>query len=253
MVSLDATQVLALLEHLPIALYVMQDGRLQWCNDKFLRLCECPLEQALGQNFVRFIAPEDREFVVDRYRRRIAGEAVPEHYEFSAMGLETGKRTPIHMSVHVTQIAGVRYSIGVIVDLTAQASVAAGLAAAATVERNNPTPVLRVAAGVLVVPLVGHYHAARVQSLNQSVLAAITEQRAHALILDVTGLVDADERVADYLGRTAAAARLLGAQCLLAGVSPSLAQLLVTSSTTLAHLTTAATLEDALARVPRPG
>lgn len=253
MVPLDATQVLALLEHLPIALYVMRDGVLQWCNDKFLRLCECSLEAALGQNFVRFIAPEDREFVVDRYRRRISGEPVPEHYEFSAIGLETGKRTPIHMSVHVTQIAGIRYSIGVVVDLTAQASVAAGLATTAGVERSYPTPVLRVAAGVLVVPLVGHYHAARVQSLNQSVLAAIGEQRAHALILDVTGVVDADERVADYLGRTAAAARLLGAQCVLAGVSPSLAQLLVTSAATLTHLTTAATLEDALAQVRRPG
>jgi rsbT co-antagonist protein RsbR len=253
MVSLDAPRVLALLEHLPIALYVMQDGVLQWCNDKFLRLCECPMEQALGQSFVRFIAPEDRDFVVDRYRRRIAGEAVPEHYEFSAMGLETGKRTPIHMSVHVTQIAGVRYSIGVIVDLTVQASVAAGLAPAAMTERNVPTPVLRVAAGVLVVPLVGHYHAARVQNLTETVLAAITEQRAHALILDVTGLVDADERVADYLGRTAAAARLLGAQCLLAGVSPALAQLLVAGSGALTHLATAATLEDALARVRKLG
>jgi rsbT co-antagonist protein RsbR len=251
-VPLDAAVALALMEGLPVALYVIQEGTLLWCNEKFARLCECPTAQAIGQNFVGFVAPEDRAFVTDRYRRRLAGEPVPDHYEFSVLGLSTGKRTPIHMSVTVVTFAGVRYSIGVVVDLTEQGSVAAGLAPAHTTESSTGTPVLRVAAGVLVVPMVGHYHAARVQELTQSVLAAISQQRAHALILDVTGLIDADARVADYFTRTAAAARLLGARCLLAGVSPALALLLAASADSL-HMASAATLEDALAMVRRAG
>ncbi|MBZ5715337.1 PAS domain S-box protein [Nannocystis pusilla] len=249
---LDAAAVLSLLGALPVALYVMHEGILLWCNDKFAEMCECPKEQALGRSFVGFVAPEDRAFVVDRHRRRAAGEPVPDHYEFSVYGQESGKRTPIHMSVTLVQAGATRYSIGVVVDLTEQRSVAAGLACGGAIERSTPAPVLRVAAGVLVVPLVGHYHAARVQDLTQTVLAAISDQRAHALILDVTGLVDADERVADYFARTAAAARLLGARCLLAGVSPALAQLLAAAPGAL-HMTSAATLEDALQLVDRPG
>ncbi|MDC0666857.1 PAS domain S-box protein [Nannocystis radixulma] len=251
-VPLEAAAVLSLLGDLPVALYVMQDGTLLWCNDEFARLCECPKEQAIGHSFIGFVAPEDRAVVIDSYRRRVAGEPVPDHYEFSALGRETGKRTPIHMSVTLVHAGAVRYSVGVVVDLTVQRSAAAGLASTDALERSSPTPVLRIAAGVLVVPLVGHYHAARVQDLTRTVLAAIAHQRAHALILDVTGLVDADERVADDFARTTAAARLLGARCLLAGVSPALAQRLASASASL-RMASAATLEDALAMVLESG
>ncbi|MBZ5715338.1 PAS domain S-box protein [Nannocystis pusilla] len=251
-VPLEAAAVLSLLGDLPVALYVMHDGTLLWCNDEFARLGECPREQAIGHSFIGFVAPEDRAFVIDRYRRRVAGEPVPDHYEFSALGRETGKRTPIHMSVTLVQAGAARYSVGVVVDLTVQRSAAAGLASGDARERGSPTPVLRIAAGVLVVPLVGHYHAARIEDLTRTILAAIAHQRAQALILDVTGLVDADERLAEDVARTAAAARLLGARCLLAGVSPALARLLASSSAAL-HTASAATLEDALVMVREPG
>jgi rsbT co-antagonist protein RsbR len=87
----------------------------------------------------------------------------------------------------------------------------------------------------------------------QDVLAAIQQHWAHALILDVTGLLDADARIADYLSRTAAAARLLGARCLVAGVSPALAQVLVSSAGALVEIASAATLEDALQMVRAAG
>lgn len=249
---LEVSVLVSLLDRLPVALYVIQDAALLWCNDMFCQLCEHPRERALGQSFVGFVAPEDREFVTDRYRRRVAGEAVPDHYEFSVVGQQTGKRTPIHMSVAVAMVGDTRYTIGIVVDMTTQRQIAAGLAPAVLAEYTPTTPVLRVAAGVLVVPLVGHYYAARIQDLTQSVLAAISRHQARALILDVTGLQDTDERIADYLARTAAAARLLGARCLLAGVSPALALLLLRASDSLSLLTTAATLEDALAMVRAP-
>lgn len=244
MLPLEATALATLVQHMPIGLFVIRDGLIVWSNDHFATFCEGTPEQIQGQGFVGLVAPEDRPFVLDRYRRRLAGEAVPDEYEFSILGAATERRTPVHMVVRVVVQDGVRHSIGVVADAHAQAQLAAGLAP--TDRRLAAAPVLRVAPGVLVVPLVGRYHAARVHNLTSDVLAAVQRQQAHTLILDVTGLVDADARVADYLSRAAAAVRLLGTRCVLAGVTPALAQVLVASGASLGGLTTVATLEDAL-------
>lgn len=243
---LGAATLATLMQQIPVGLFAIKEAALVWCNDVFGELCECPPERIAGQGFVGLVAPEDRAFVVDRYRRRLAGEDVPNHYEFSLLGLVTGRRTAIHMTAVVSVVEEIRYSIGAVVDVSAQAQIAAGLRAEATGAGVPATPVLRVAAGVLVVPLVGHYHAARIQGLTEDVLAAIQQHRANALILDVTGLLDADTRIADYLPRTAAAARLLGTRCVVAGISPALARALVSSAGALADVASVATLEDAL-------
>lgn len=247
---LDPAAIVALLQPLPAGLFFIHNGVMVWCNETMSRITGIPLARAIGTNFVELVAPEDRPMVVDRYRRRLAGEQVPDTYEFSLLG-EDGRRTPVAMVARVVEHEGARYSIGVVVDSTAHAQVAAGMTA--TDLQIPPAPVLRVAAGVLVVPLVGRFHAARAQALLQDCLAAVSTHSARALILDLTGLVDADLRVADYVTRTASATRLLGARCLLAGVSPALAQALATSDSALAALQTAATLEDALHMVQRTG
>jgi PAS domain S-box-containing protein len=237
------------MQKIPVGLFIIKSGVLLWCNAHFGELVELPPEQVAGKGFVGFIAPEDRPFVLDRYKRRLAGEQVPDNYEFSIVGATTGRLLPVHMVANIAMMQDETYSIGVIVDVTAQAQIAAGLVSGATASAAPMTPVLRVAPGVLVVPLVGHYHAGRVQVLMQDILAAIQQQGARVLVIDVTGLIDADMRVADYLSQTAAAARLVGARCLLAGVSPALARILVESSGALEGLETRATLEAALRSV----
>jgi len=243
---LDAAVIAGLMQHMPVGLFVIKAGTFIWCNHHFGQLVELTPEQVAGKGFVGFIAPEDRPFVLDRYKRRLAGEQVPDHYEFSLLGATTGRLLPVHMVAKISLVEEQSYSIGVLVDVTAQAQIAAGLVAGGTAKAVPTTPVLRVAPGVLVVPLVGHYHAASVQVLMQDFLDAIQQQGAHVLVMDVTGLIDADMRVADYLSQTAAAARLVGARCVLAGVSPTLARILVESNAMLAGLETRATLEAAL-------
>lgn len=240
-----------LVQAVPVGLFAIRDGQVVWCNEYFCELAELPKEAIVGKHFVGFVAPEDRPFVVDRYTRRLKGEAVPDHYEFSVLGA-SGRRRPVFMVARIVAADAVRHSIGVVVDFTEQAQLAAGLGPVSSAQPLPATPVLRVAAGVLVVPLVGHYHAARAHQLTQDVLAAIQAQQARALILDVTGLVDADLRIADYLTRAAAATRLLGARCILAGVSPELARTLVAANETIVGLATAATLEDALKMAQAP-
>jgi rsbT co-antagonist protein RsbR len=247
--ALAASIVEELVRDLPVGVFVIKDGLFAWCNEYFRGLVERPMDALLGHGFVDLVAPEDRPFVVDRYRRRLAGEDVPDHYEFSIQGADPERRRPVHMIVRVILRDGERYSVGTVVDVTMQTELTAGLLPGIAGGRVATTPVLRVAAGVLVVPMVGHFHAGRVHNLTQDILHAIQRQQARALILDVTGLVDADRRVADYVARTAAAARLLGARSVLAGVSPELAQVLVASTEVLGNIASAASLEDALKMV----
>jgi rsbT co-antagonist protein RsbR len=248
--ELASTHFEALMRAMPVGLFVIVNASIVWCNEAFRELREGPIEGIVGHNFVELVAPEDRAFVVDRYRRRLAGEDVPDHYEFSLLGVVTGNRRPIHMLVKVVEAGGTRHSVGVIVDVSGSARAAGEIVAGAGEQVVLTAPVLRVAAGVLVVPMIGHFHAARVHGLMQDLLAAIQREQAHTLILDVTGLIDADARVAEHLARAAAATRLLGARTLLAGVTPALAVALVSASSDLAGLTTAATLE---ARCGWPG
>lgn len=107
-------------------------------------------------------------------------------------------------------------------------------------------PVIPVLPGVLVAPLVGELHDERVERLTAHILKMVEQRRATHLILDVTGLSMLSEPTAQVLLRMAAAARLLGAQVLLAGTRPDVAQTLVLSQLDLSGLKVHADLESAL-------
>lgn len=93
--------------------------------------------------------------------------------------------------------------------------------------RDLSSPVLPVLPGVLVMPLVGSIDSGRVTTLTQTLLTAIEQQRAHLVILDVTGVPMVDTQVAQILLQTAAAVKLLGAETILVGLRPELAQTIV--------------------------
>jgi anti-anti-sigma factor len=107
-------------------------------------------------------------------------------------------------------------------------------------------PVLPVRDDTLVVPLVGTIDHERGTSLLATVLHAIEKRRARAVVLDVTGLALIDTAIAKALLQTVSATRLLGAETLLVGMRPEVAQTLVALDTGLERLRTAATLQEAL-------
>jgi rsbT co-antagonist protein RsbR len=119
--------------------------------------------------------------------------------------------------------------------------------------RAMSVPVVPIVRRVLAVPLVGEIDAERAAVLLERVLAGITEERARIVILDITGVPFVDADVAGWLLKTAAAAELLGARCVLTGISPEVAQALVTSGAELGRLVTCADMragvEYALAAV----
>ncbi|MEZ4383814.1 MAG: STAS domain-containing protein [Nannocystaceae bacterium] len=108
------------------------------------------------------------------------------------------------------------------------------------------TPLIQVWDGILVLPLIGELDDERASQLTESVLHAISERSAHHLIIDVTGVAELDAEAAERLLRAIAAARLLGARCLLAGISARVAQTLVEADSDLGGVPCYTTTQDAL-------
>lgn len=88
-------------------------------------------------------------------------------------------------------------------------------------------PVLPIAANVLLTPLIGHIDAERSQHIKEKLLTAISQHQAHVVILDITGIAVVDAQVAQMLLEATRAARLLGARVILCGVSPEVAEVMV--------------------------
>ncbi|WP_369373003.1 STAS domain-containing protein [Streptomyces sp. cg36] len=109
------------------------------------------------------------------------------------------------------------------------------------------TPVIQLWESVVAVPLIGTLDSARSQVVMENLLDAIVAQRARYAILDITGVPTVDSLVAQHLMKTVAAARLMGAECLVSGIRPAIAQTIVHLGIDLGTVVTHATLADALA------
>ncbi|MFG3146793.1 STAS domain-containing protein [Streptomyces sp. NPDC048243] len=109
------------------------------------------------------------------------------------------------------------------------------------------TPVIKLWTGVVAVPLIGTLDSARSQVVMESLLDAVVAQRARFAILDITGVPTVDSQVAQHLMKTVAAARLMGAECIVSGIRPAIAQTIVHLGIDLGEVVTRASLADALA------
>lgn len=115
--------------------------------------------------------------------------------------------------------------------------------------RTLSTPIIQVWDDVLVVPLVGELSAERSDLLNGDLLTHVVSSAATAVVLDLTGLSSIDSATAERLSKTIAALRLVGAECAVVGLSPTLAQAMVELGISLDGVRTLRTLADALREV----
>ncbi|MGW4927125.1 STAS domain-containing protein [Streptomyces parvulus] len=111
------------------------------------------------------------------------------------------------------------------------------------------TPVIKLWDGVVAVPLIGTLDSARSQVVMETLLESIVEQQARFAILDITGVPTVDSLVAQHLMKTVAAARLMGAECIVSGIRPAIAQTMVHLGLDLGNVVTRASLADALGYV----
>lgn len=107
------------------------------------------------------------------------------------------------------------------------------------------TPVVKLWDGILALPLIGTLDSARTQVVMENLLQAIVDQSGEIAIIDITGVPTVDTLVAQHLLKTIAAARLMGADCIISGIRPQIAQTMVHLGVEL-NVTSKATLADAL-------
>jgi rsbT co-antagonist protein RsbR len=236
-------------------------GRTEYVNPAFLRECGVSDPEAARQrDLVTFYADEEA--------RRFQGEIMA---EVLSSGHWQGR-------LWAARADGSRYlahtSMVVLTDPTekpvAVASFTRNITAEYEVERQREalqeqmieahqatiralaTPLIPLAEGLIAMPLVGTIDGARAQQIVETLLRGISDQRARTAIMDITGVKLVDAAVADGLLRAARAARLLGAEVILTGVSPEVARVLVELSIDMGGLVTCSTIERGIAHARRP-
>ncbi len=108
------------------------------------------------------------------------------------------------------------------------------------------TPVVELWDRVLTLPLIGTLHSARAQEVRENLLQTILERQAEVVIMDITGVGTVDTQVAQHLLRAAAAVRLMGAECIISGISPMIAQTMVQLGIDVGTVSTRSSIRTAL-------
>jgi rsbT co-antagonist protein RsbR len=109
------------------------------------------------------------------------------------------------------------------------------------------TPVVKLWEGILALPVIGTLDSARTQVVMESLLQTVVSTNSKFAIIDITGVPTVDTLVAQHLLKTITAARLMGAECIISGVRPQIAQTIVHLGINLEDVVTKAKLSDAFA------
>ncbi|MFE9691576.1 STAS domain-containing protein [Micromonospora sp. NPDC005806] len=113
------------------------------------------------------------------------------------------------------------------------------------------TPVVKLWEGVVAVPLVGTLDSARAQVVMERLLQSLVDTGSPYAIIDITGVPAVDTQVAQHILKTVVAARLMGADCIISGIRPQIAQTIVALGIEFGDIATKASLADALRHVLR--
>ena len=115
-------------------------------------------------------------------------------------------------------------------------------------KENNPvlTPVNVIWEGILLIPISGTIDSKRAQEIMETILNKIMETKSKSIIMDVLGVTTVDSAVANHLIKITKATKLLGARCIVSGIVPEIAQIIVALGVDLGEVDTRADIADAL-------
>jgi rsbT co-antagonist protein RsbR len=241
----------------------VKDRTHRWtaCNQAFCRLLGATREGIIGCTDADYFPPEQVEVFL-RIDSEVINAGVPVINEESLTSADGVCRTIYTRKYPLRNKQGAIIGLaGIITDITEikqrqeeiQQLEAALEDKAATIESQRilleqvAVPVIQVWDGVLLLPLIGVIDSHRAARILESTLEAIAHQQARVLVLDITGVPLVDTSVASHLIQTVRAARLLGCECLLVGISPHVAQTLVQLGIDFGSIQTQATLQQGLA------
>jgi PAS domain S-box-containing protein len=239
----------------PFFIYVKDlEGRYVLVNDYFEQSFGAPKSAILGKTDRDLFSPEEAEGFIENDRLALTSGALL-HREDPLM---------IHGQEH--QILTTKFPLGdtlgqvhavccISLDITARKQAEAEahrlqeeiIRVQSETLRALSTPLLPIADGVVVLPLIGNFNAERAQQVLEALLAGVVAHQASMVIIDVTGVPVIDTHVANGLVQAAQAVRLLGAQTILTGIQPAIARTLVDIGADLGGVVTKSTLESGIA------
>jgi rsbT co-antagonist protein RsbR len=246
----------ALSDRSPLGIFAKHpDGHYLYANDEFARSVGLAPAEVIGRDDFAIFHP-DIAASLRRHDAELLAADTPMTREDAGVGPDSG-RTYWSLKFPLRDDAGELLAIcGIVNDITPlrqaehertalqQRVIASQREALAELS----TPLMPVAEGVLVMPLIGGIDRRRVEQIMETLLTAVVQQRARTVIIDITGVHSVDTQVAQALVAAAQGVRLLGSRILLSGINPPVAQTLVDLGVDLRGLVTVADLRTAVAR-----
>ncbi|WP_437322654.1 PAS domain-containing protein [Sorangium sp. So ce381] len=251
-----------LVDNSPNVMFIKDsEGRYVFLNRHYAR--------ALGRHVIEFLGKDEHEFgatppgvadrIVEKEREVFASGQAMRYQEVLDYGSQNFYFFTVKFPVRNErgELVGVGGVVREDTDLRRAEAERAALqeqiiAAQQEALRELSTPLIPLADGVLVMPLVGTVDSARAGQIMETLLTGISSQRAHTAILDITGVRAVDTLVADALTRTARAAQMLGARVVLTGIRPEVARALIELGADLTGIVTMGTLQSGIAYALRP-
>lgn len=202
------------------------EGKVTGANDYFLNLIGFSREELdAGKIDWRELTPPEYRAITEQLLAEAMSTGSPRHYEKEFIRKDG---TRVHVLIGLASIDGSPgEGLSCVVDLRERDRMAGLLKKEQDAARALSTPVLQVRDRLLIVPMIGAIDTERAKQLTAQLLASIRGHRARVVVLDVTGVPEMDTAVANYLVQTVQAARLLGAELILTGISREISQTLV--------------------------
>jgi PAS domain S-box-containing protein len=246
----------SILDHSTAVIFVRDlEGRFLLINKRYLsHVLRRSAEEVLGKTLADIYPPETAAMLIQQDQAVIAANAPIEREQ--EIPQEDGIHTYLAVKFPLYDEQGTLYATGGIsTDITQQKRTEQERAAlqAQIIEaqrdalRELSTPLMPLSREVLAMPLIGTIDSARAQQVMETLLEGIATHQASSAIIDITGVQVLDTQVANALVQTARAVRLLGAQVILTGIGPAMAQTLVHLGADLGDLVTRSTLQAGIA------
>jgi rsbT co-antagonist protein RsbR len=246
----------AVLENSPSQISVKDSqGRYILVNRRAEQLLARPRAEILGRTAAELGPAEDAAAAMER-DRSVMSRSEPEDLEEQLPGPDGQMRYFLTTRFPLTDASGVVTGVCSIATEITERKRAAEERTALQLQvieaqraalRELSTPLIPLAEGVLVMPLIGTIDANRAEQILQTLLEGVSAERARVAILDITGVKVVDAQVASALVRAAHAVRLLGAHVILTGIRAEVAQALIQLGSQLTDLTTRSTLQSGIA------
>lgn len=238
-------------------------GKVTDVNEAAVKVTGVPRERLIGSDFSDYFTEPEK---ARAGYRRVFAEGFVTDYPLTVRHRD-GRLTEVlyNASVYRDAKGNVAGVFAAARDITTQKKTEAELAKAnvalqAEIEERRraekvimelSTPVLQLRDGLLMLPIIGVVDSLRARQITEQLLRSIRDTRSKVAVVDITGVPAVDSKVANHLLQTAEAARLMGATMLLTGLSPEVAQSLVSIGVDLSRLTTAGDLQGGIAEADR--